>query len=95
MDARAARVNPTIRIEEPDVSPNHKTFLRFTLEAQREVKLIRVSGEVLFQQLRAYLAGYNQLTIFNRRHWLFPAWTAQEMREQMELLADVGDFGML
>ena len=31
VDARAASVNPTVRIEEPDVSPNLKTFLRFTL----------------------------------------------------------------
>ena len=31
VDARAARTNPAIRIEEPEVSPNFKTFLRFTL----------------------------------------------------------------
>ena len=31
VDARAARANPAIRIEEPKVSPNLKVFLRFTL----------------------------------------------------------------
>ena len=78
VDARAPRTNPAIRIEEPELSPNLKVFLRFTLGAQWEVKLVRESGEVLIEQLRAYLAGYNQLTSFNRRQWLrlFPAWTA-------------------
>ena len=82
MDGRAARTNPAARIEEPEVSPNLKVFLRFTLGAQWEVKLIRESGEVLIEQLRAYLAGNNQLTSFNCRQWLrlFPAWTAQERR---------------
>ena len=92
VDARAARRNPATRIEERAVSPNLKVFLRFTLGAQWEVKLIRESGEVLIEQLRSYLAGYNQLTSFNRRQWLrlFPAWTAQERREQLEVLADAG-----
>ena len=31
LDAWAARANATTRIEEPDVSPNLKTFLRYTL----------------------------------------------------------------
>ena len=83
VDARAARTNPTTRIEELlPVSPNVKTFLTHTLGAQSEAKLVRESGEVLIEQLRAYLAGYNQLTSSNRRQWLrlFPAWTAQERR---------------
>ena len=67
VDARAARANPTIRIEEPDVLHNLKTFLRYTLGTQWEVKLVRELGQVLIEQLRAYLAGYNQLTSFNRR----------------------------
>ena len=97
VDARAARVNPTVRIAEPDVSPNLKTFLRLTLGAQWVLKLIRESGEVLIEQPEAYLAGYNQLTIFNRRQWLrlFPAWTAQKSRQQLELLADAGGFWVL
>ena len=57
VDARAARAKPAIRIEEPDVSPSLKTFLRYTLGAQWEVKLVRESGEVLIEQLCAYLAG--------------------------------------
>ena len=31
VDARAARTNPATRIEEPEVFPNLKVFLRFTL----------------------------------------------------------------
>ena len=94
VDSRAARADPTNRVEEPDISPNLKTFLRYTLGAQLEVEIIRESGEVLIEQLRAYLAGYNRLTSFNRRQWLrlFPAWTVQERREQLELLADAGGF---
>ena len=97
VDARAARANPEIRIEEPQVSPNLKALLRFTLGAPWEVKLVRESGEGLIEQLRAYLAGYKQLTSFNRRQWLrlFPAWTAQERREQLEVLADAGGFWVL
>ena len=94
VDARAARANPAIRIEEPEVSPNLKVFLRFTLGAQWEVKLVRESGEVLMEQLRGFLAGYNQLTSFKRWQWLrlFPAWTAHKRREQLEVLADAGGF---
>ena len=33
VDARAARTNPSIRIEEPELSPNLKVLLRFTLVA--------------------------------------------------------------
>ena len=82
VDARSARTNSVIRIEETEESPNLKVFLRFTLGALWEVKLVRESREVLIEQLRAYLAGYNQLTSFNCRQWLqlFPAWTAQERR---------------
>ena len=97
VDARTARTNPATRIEEPEVAPNLKPFLRFTLGAQWEVKLIRELGEVLIEQLRAYLAEYNQLTSFNRQQWLqlFPAWTAQELREQLEVLADAGGFWVI
>ena len=97
VDARAARANTAAGIEEPEVSPNVKVFLRFTLGAQWEIKLVRESGEVLIEQLRAYLAGYNQLTSFNRRQWLrlFAAWTAQERREQLEVLADAGGFWVI
>ena len=94
VDSRAAWANPTSRIEEPNVSPNLKTFLRYVNGTQWEVKLIRESGEVLIEQLKAYLAGYNQVTSFNRRQWLrlFPAWTAQERRDQLGALADAGGF---
>ena len=92
--ARAARRDPAARIEEPEVSYNLKIFLTYVYGRQWEVKLLRESGDVLIEQMKAYLAGYNQLTGFNRRQWLrlFPAWTAQERRDQLEVLADAGGF---
>ena len=42
--ARGARTNPTTRIEEPDVSPNLKTFLRYNLRAQWAIRLVRELG---------------------------------------------------
>ena len=92
--ARAARRDPTARIEEPEVSYNLKIFLTYVYGRQWEIKLLRESGDVLIEQMKAYLAGYNQLTGFNRRQWLrlFPAWTAQERRDQLETLADAGGF---
>ena len=92
--ARAARRDPAARIEEPEVSYNLKVFLKYVYGLQWEIKLLRESGDVLIDQMRAYLAGYNQLTGFNRRQWLrlFPAWTAQERRDQLEVLADAGGF---
>ena len=97
VDARAARRDPAARVEEPEVSPNLKIFLRYVYGTQWEVKLIRESGEVLIEQLKAYLAGYNQLTSFNRRQWLrlFPAWTNQERRDQLGALADAGGFWVI
>ena len=92
--ARAARRDPTARVEEPEVSYNLKIFLTYVYGRQWEIKLLRESGDVLIEQMKAYLAGYNQLTGFNRRQWLrlFPAWTAQERRDQLETLADAGGF---
>ena len=97
VDAGAARADPASRIEEPEVLPNLKVFLRYVYGTQWEIKLVRESGEVLIEQLRAYLAGYNQLTSFNRRQWLrlFPAWTAQERRHQLRVLAEAGGFWMV
>ena len=97
VDARAARADPATRIEEPEVSPNLKVFLRYVYGTQWEVKLVRESGEVLIEQLKAYLAGYNQLTSFNRRQWLrlFPTWTVQERRDQLGVLADAGGFWVI
>ena len=94
VDARAAPRDPAARIEEPEVSYNLKIFLKYVYGMQWEIKLLRESGEVLIEQMKAYLAGYNQLTSFNRRQWLrlFPAWTAQERRDQLEALADAGGF---
>ena len=92
--SRASRADPTSRTDEPEVSPNLKTFLCYVFGTQWEVKLIRESGEVLIEQLKAYSAGYNQLTSFNCRQWLrmSPAWTAQEKPEQLGALTDAGGF---
>ena len=57
VDARAARADPAIRIGEPQVSPNLKVFLRFTLGAQWEIKLVRESEEVLIEQLKHIQPG--------------------------------------
>ena len=67
VDARAARRDPAARIEETEVSYNLKIFLIYVYGRQWEIKLLRESGEVLIEQLKAYLARYNQLTGFNRR----------------------------
>ena len=94
VDARATRANPAARIEDPEGSPKLKTFLWYTSGAQWEIKLVRESGEVLIEQLRPYLAVYNQLTSFNHRQLLrlFSAWTVSERLEQLELLANSGGF---
>jgi len=97
VDSTAARNKPELRVEEPEISRNLKVFLRVMLGPHWELCLLRHSGEVLFDQLRAYSAGYFQLTSCNRRQWLqlFPAWTATERREQPELLAEAGSFLVL
>ena len=97
VDARAARNQPKLRVEQPEVSRNLKVLMRYTLGPQWELCPLRQSGEVLFKQFGAYLAGYNQRTSFIclQWFWLFPAWTAQEKREQLELFADAGGFWVL
>ena len=94
VDSRGLKGTPDFHIEEPEIAPNLKTFLRFTIGAQWEYKLVHPAGEVLICQLRAYLAGYNLLTNFNHRQWirLFPTWTLAEKQEQLELLANSGAF---
>ena len=93
----AARSQPELRFGEPEVSANLRTFPRVMLGRQWKLKLSRHSGEVLFDQLMAYLAGYNQPTSFNSQQWLrlLHAWTATERREQLELLAEAGGFLVL
>ena len=53
VDSRGFRWTPDFRIEEPEISPNLKTFLRFTIGAQWEFKLVHLAGKVLICQLRA------------------------------------------
>ena len=82
---------------DPMIYDNLKLFLKYTVGAQWQYKLIHLSGEVLLFQLRAYLKGFELLTPFNRRHWvrLFSAWTLSERREQPELLANSGGFVLM
>ena len=91
---RGLRRTPDFHIEEPEISPNLKTFLRFIIGVHWELKLVHPAGEVLICQLRAYFAGYNLLTSFSGRQWLrlFPDRTLAEKREQLELLANSGGF---
>ena len=86
VDARAVRGDPSQREEKPENLGNFKLFLRLFWGAQWQLKLLRCSGEVIFCQLKAYLAGYNSLTSFNRRLWLrlFPAWMVGERQEHLE-----------
>ena len=92
VEAQSLRGTPDLRLEEPELSANCKTFLNFVWGHQWELKFIQPAGEVLICKLRTYLAGYSLLTSFNRWQWLrlFPAWTVQERREQLELLAASG-----
>ena len=92
LDDQSLRGTPDLRLEELEISANFKTFLKFVWGHQWELKFIQPAREVLICKLRAYLAGYNLLTSFNHRQWLrlFPAWTVQERREQLELLAASG-----
>ena len=105
-DSGADRSQPELRVEELELSRKLNVFLRVVLGLHWELCLLRQSAEVLFDQLRAYRAGYNQLISLNRRQWLrlFPTWTATERREQLEPLDDAGglwvlqglrDFGLL
>ena len=54
VDARAARRDPAAGIEEPEVSNNLKISLKYVYGMQWEIKLLRESGEVLIEQMKAY-----------------------------------------
>ena len=88
VDSRAAKSNPELRVEEPKISRNMKVFRRLTLGQQWEHNLLCQSAEVLIEQLRAYLVGYNRLTGFNRRQWLrlLLDWTATERQGLLVVL---------
>ena len=92
VDAQSLWRTPDLRLEEPKISANFKIVLKFIWGHQWELKFIQPAGVVLICKLTSYLARYNLLTSSNRRKWLrlFPAWTVQERREQLELLAASG-----
>ena len=89
VDAQSHLGNPDLHLEEPEISANFKTFLKFIWGHQWELRFIQPAEEVLIFKLRAYLTCYNLMTSFNRRQWLrmFPAWIIEEKREQLESLA--------
>ena len=94
VDAQSLHGTPRLRLEEPEISANFKTFIKFTWGHQWELKFFQPVGMILICKLRAYLSGYNLLTSFIRRQWLrlFPALTIEEKREQLESLAGSGGF---
>ena len=47
VDARAARNQPELRVDEPETSHNLKVFFKFSLGPQWELKLLYQSGKVL------------------------------------------------
>ena len=97
LEPKVVRNSPVLRVEEPDISWNMKGFLRVTLDAQWEAALVHQSGDVLLEQMMAYLAGYKEMTSFNGRQSLrlLPAWTATERRGQLELLDESGSFSVI
>ena len=44
VDAQSLRGTPVLRLEEPEISPNLKTFLKYTSGLQWELKFIQPSG---------------------------------------------------
>ena len=57
VDTQSLRGTPELRLEEPEISANFKTFLKFKWGHQWELKFIQSVGEVLICKLRAYLDG--------------------------------------
>ena len=84
-----------LKVAEPEILRNFRySYVYFGCGVQWELKLLRCSGEIIFCRLRAYLAGYNSFTNFNRRQWLrlFHAWMVAERQEQLESLTAVDGF---
>ena len=94
VDAQSLWGTPDLRLEELEIMANLKTLLMFSWGHQSENKPNQPAREAFNCKMRAYLAGYNLLTRFKRRQWLrlFPAWTAEEGREQLESLANSGGY---
>ena len=81
-------------VEEPMMSQNLAAFLQQYYGHQWELKFLRPSAKVIFEQLFAYIKGYAKLTSINRRllRQQFESWPMEEKTKQMRLLAESGGF---
>ena len=81
-------------VEELMISQNLAAFLQQYYGHQWELKFLRPSAEVIFEQLFAYIKGYAKLTSLNRRllREQFESWPMGEKTKQLRLLAESGGF---
>ena len=81
-------------VEQPMISQNLAAFLQQYYGHEWEIKLLRQTAEVIFEQLLAYIKGYAKLTNLNR--WLlrqqFDSWPMGEKTKQLRVLAESGGF---
>ena len=81
-------------VEQPMISQSLAAFLPQYLGHQLELKFLRPSVEVIFEQLLAYIEGYAKLRSLNRRllRQQFESWPVAEKAKQLRLLAESGGF---
>ena len=81
-------------VEQPMISQNLAAFLQGHYGHQWEIKVLRPSAEVIFEQLLAYIKGYAKLKSINRRllRQQFESWPLGEKTKQLRLLAESGGF---
>ena len=90
-DTRGVRGYMVVRAP---ISDAFASFLLQLYERPWESRLLAGQGEVLLFQLRSYILGYSRLTTYQRGQFrrLWPAWTNEERRSQLEKLASLGGF---
>ena len=76
------------------ISQNLAAFLQQSYGHQWELKFLRLSAEVFFEQLLAYTKGYAKLTSLNRGllRQQFESWPMGEKTRQLRLMAESGGF---
>ena len=81
-------------VEQPMISQNLAAFLLQNYGHHWELKILRPSAEVIFQQLLAYIKRYAKLASLNRRllRQQFEPWPMGEETKQLRLLAESGGF---
>ena len=79
-------------VEQPMISQNLAAFLQQYCGHQWELKFLRPSADVIFEQILAYIKGYAKLTSLNRRllRQQFESWPLGEKTKQLRLLAESG-----